>query len=266
MNLEDHPTVRQLREAGRSDEAMNKREPLGAEELLELARACGADDVGIVEIGRAELEPQRDEILRHYPWTRSLLSIIVKMAREPVRGTPRSVANLEFHRAGHEVNEVCARIVARLEDRGVRAVNPSMGLPMEMSRRPVMSRRVCWYPPQRLVFLLVSTKLRPGGYQHSSHRPRTPRRQAPRLIVQAVRWRRSAIVGLPRRREALTHGLSLRGRTEGAGDRRLPDGRPQRGAAEIGAGAQGCAVAKARAAQCRADAQSDDRAIVLGSS
>jgi ferredoxin-NADP reductase/ferredoxin len=58
------------------------------------------------------------------------------MAREPVRGTPRSVANLEFHRAGHEVNEVCARIVARLEDRGTRAVNPSMGFPMEMNQHP----------------------------------------------------------------------------------------------------------------------------------
>jgi hypothetical protein len=122
MRLEDHPTVRQLREAGREDAAIGEKRPLGADELRELARACGADDVGVVEIARAELEPQRDEILRHYPWTRSLLSIVVKMAREPVRGTPRSVSNLEFHRAGHAINEVAARVVARLQDRGIRAV------------------------------------------------------------------------------------------------------------------------------------------------
>ncbi len=91
MRLEDHPTVRQLREAGREDTATGKKGPLGAEELRELALACDADDVGVVAIGRAELEPQRAEILRHYPWTRSLLSIVVRMAREPVRGTPRSV-------------------------------------------------------------------------------------------------------------------------------------------------------------------------------
>ena len=54
------------------------------------------------------------------------------MAREPVRGAPRSVANLEFHRAGEEVNDVSARIVAKLEERGIRGVNPSMGFPMEM--------------------------------------------------------------------------------------------------------------------------------------
>ena len=52
------------------------------------------------------------------------------MAREPVRGAPRSVANLEFHRAGEEVNEVGAAIVAKLEARGIHAVNPSMGFPM----------------------------------------------------------------------------------------------------------------------------------------
>jgi ferredoxin-NADP reductase/Fe-S-cluster-containing hydrogenase component 2 len=136
MKLEEHPTVRRLREAGREDATNAGKGPLSAEELRELARACGADDVGVVEIGHAELDPQRDEILRHYPWTRSLLSIVVKMAREPLRGAPRSVANLEFHRAGHETNEVCAGIVARLEDRGVRAVNPAMGFPMEMNQHP----------------------------------------------------------------------------------------------------------------------------------
>ena len=78
------------------------------------------------------LDSQRDEILRNYPWTKSLLSFVVRMAREPVRGAPRSVANLEFHRAGEEVNEVGAAIVAKLEERGIRAVNPSMGFPMEM--------------------------------------------------------------------------------------------------------------------------------------
>jgi len=53
-----------------------------------------------------------------------------------VRGAPRSVANLEFHRAGHQVNEISAAVVAKLEARGVRAVNPSMGFPMEMYQTP----------------------------------------------------------------------------------------------------------------------------------
>ncbi len=137
MNLEDHPTVRLL-----SKHVAGGTNQLPAEAVLDgawlrhLALELGADDAGLVEIARPGLDPQREEILRNYPWTKSLLSIVLRMAREPVRGASRSVANLEFHRAGHEVNEICAAIVAKLESQGVRAVNPSMGFPMEMYQNP----------------------------------------------------------------------------------------------------------------------------------
>jgi ferredoxin-NADP reductase/Fe-S-cluster-containing hydrogenase component 2 len=137
MNLNDHPTIRRL--TGKASEGAHQ-EPaetvLDAAWLRQLASDCGADDAGLVEIARPGLDPQREEILRNYPWTKSLLSLVLRMAREPLRGAPRSVANLEFHRTGHEVDEVCAAIVARLEERGVRAVNPSMGFPMEMYQTP----------------------------------------------------------------------------------------------------------------------------------
>lgn len=136
MNLDDHPTVRALRAKESAPSQATPRMPLTRELLRDIALACGADDAGIVDIAHEELDAQRDEVLRHYPWTRSLVSIIVKMSREPLRGTPRSVANLEFHHAGHKVNEVCAEMVAALEERGVRAVNPAMGFPMEMEQQP----------------------------------------------------------------------------------------------------------------------------------
>ena len=137
MNLEGHPTVRRVA----AQTSLSKAQPVAktivdSTSLRRLALDCGADDAGLVEITRPGLEPQREEILRNYPWTNCLLSIVLRMAREPVRGTPRSVANLEFHRAGHRVNEVCAEIVAKLEGRGIRAVNPSMGFPMEMYQNP----------------------------------------------------------------------------------------------------------------------------------
>ena len=133
MRLEDHPTVRRLFK--QIQELKIQRGPEAKLEgawLRHLAIDCGADDAGLVEIARPALDPQRDEILTNYPWTLSLLSFVVRMAREPVRGAPRSVANLEFHRAGNEVNDISAAIVAQLEARGIRAVNPSMGFPMEM--------------------------------------------------------------------------------------------------------------------------------------
>jgi ferredoxin len=48
----------------------------------------------------------------------------------------RSVSNVEFHATGEEVNEVGRRISAALEARGVRAVNATMGFPMEADRWP----------------------------------------------------------------------------------------------------------------------------------
>jgi ferredoxin-NADP reductase/Fe-S-cluster-containing hydrogenase component 2 len=136
MNLEDHPTVRRLSRQIQGTENQQPTETLDGAWLRRLARDCGADDAGLVEIARPGLDAQREEILRNYPWTKSLLSLVVRMAREPVRGAPRSVANLEFHRAGHRVNEISAAIVAKLEALGVRAVNPSMGFPMEMYQTP----------------------------------------------------------------------------------------------------------------------------------
>jgi hypothetical protein len=137
MRLEEHPTVkRQRSQQGETGPTAGAEEELNTDELRRLALDCGAIDAGLVEISRPALAPQREEILRNYPWTRTLLSYVVRMAREPVRGAPRSVANLEFHRAGHEIDEIGAAIVARLEARGIRAVNPSMGFPMEMYHSP----------------------------------------------------------------------------------------------------------------------------------
>ena len=58
------------------------------------------------------------------------------MNRGPIRSPARSAANLEFHATYDHTNEVARKVVAALEDLGVRAVNPSAGFPMEMDRFP----------------------------------------------------------------------------------------------------------------------------------
>ncbi len=104
--------------------------------LKQLGRDCGADDAGLVEIGRPALDDQRDDILRFFPRARTLLALVCRMNREPIRSPARSVANAEFHHAGEEVNEVARAIVSDLEQKGISAVNPTMGFPMEMDRFP----------------------------------------------------------------------------------------------------------------------------------
>lgn len=104
--------------------------------LRQLALDCGADDAGLVDVARPALDDQRADILRFYPRTKTLLSFVCRMNREPIRSPARSVANLEFHHTGDHVNDVARQIVATLERQGVRAVNPPMGFPMEMEHFP----------------------------------------------------------------------------------------------------------------------------------
>jgi NAD-dependent dihydropyrimidine dehydrogenase PreA subunit len=58
------------------------------------------------------------------------------MNRGPIRSPARSVSNLEFHGTYDHSNEVARKVVTALEQRGLRAMNPSAGFPMEQDRYP----------------------------------------------------------------------------------------------------------------------------------
>ena len=118
------------------DHSLNISLPLPYERLRQLCLKAGADDVGFVEIDRPSLERDRPDILMTFPDTKTLISFVIRMNREPLRSPARSVANLEFHHTGDRVNDVAHAIVRSLEAEGIRAVNPSMGFPMEMDRFP----------------------------------------------------------------------------------------------------------------------------------
>ncbi len=112
----------------------------GTQSAVELRNLCmdaGADDVGFVEIDRTEIADQKEEILWAFPRTRTLIAFVCRMNQDNIRTPARSVANLEFHHTGDEVNEVARRIVRELEELGLRAMNgASAGFPMEMDRWP----------------------------------------------------------------------------------------------------------------------------------
>lgn len=134
--LTEHPTVKRFYERTTPLPEAGAPSTLDADWLRKLCLEAGADDVGFVGIDRPELANQRDDILAVFPRTKTLVSFVCRMNREDIRSPARSVANLEFHHTGDHVNEVARKIVAALEGRGVRALNPAMGFPMEMNRFP----------------------------------------------------------------------------------------------------------------------------------
>jgi NAD-dependent dihydropyrimidine dehydrogenase PreA subunit len=135
--LQSHPTVIRMREQRPAQAAPPLiGAALDASWLRQVCLDAGADDVGFLAIERAELDPQRADILEVFPATQALISIVCRMNRTPIRSPARSIANLEFHHAGDEADAIGHRIVATLERHGIAALNPAIGFPMEASRFP----------------------------------------------------------------------------------------------------------------------------------
>lgn len=109
-------------------------QPLTAADLRQLALDAGADDAACVGLDRPELADQREELRVLFPAGRLALSLVCRMNREPIRTPARSVANAEFHEVTDRVNAVARAVVTALERRGVRALNPPSGFPMEAER------------------------------------------------------------------------------------------------------------------------------------
>ncbi len=130
--MNDHPTVIKIRQTARQQ----RIDPIDPSWLRETALAAGADDCGIVSIGRPEVDDQREAILRILPGTRTLLCYVCRMNRTPVASHQRSVANLEFHQTGHHVDDTGRKIVEACERIGIQAVNSPVGFPLEASRYP----------------------------------------------------------------------------------------------------------------------------------
>jgi Fe-S-cluster-containing hydrogenase component 2 len=132
--LAEHPTVRKVI-ADRVDRPP-RAEVIDADWLTSICLAAGADDVAFASVDDPELASEVSHVEQALPGTRSYISLVVKMNRENVRSTARSVANQEFHRSGEILNEAAREITRTLENRRYRALNPSATFPMEMDRFP----------------------------------------------------------------------------------------------------------------------------------
>ena len=134
---DDHPTVRRVREQrGARPPKPPADDPLDAGWLRQLCLDAGADDVGFVDVDHPDLAAERKYIDEVLPGIRTLIGFVLRTNRDNVRSPARATANLEFHTASDDTNEVGRRIARALEDRGVRAANPAIGFPMEMHRFP----------------------------------------------------------------------------------------------------------------------------------
>ena len=127
-----HPTIRALQDRS----AAPAPQPLTSELVRQLALEAGADDAAIVSLDDPQLADEKPHVLRAQPEAASLISIVLRTHAPNIRSPQRSVANVEFHRAGHEVDEIAHRLAAALSSRGYPSIYPAMAFPMEMTEFP----------------------------------------------------------------------------------------------------------------------------------
>src|SRR4030042_1180780 len=82
-----------------------------AADLRKICLEVGADDAGFVNIDREALQKEREGILKVYPLTQSIISIIKVMNRENIQSPARYVANDEYHSVGDEFAGICRGIL-----------------------------------------------------------------------------------------------------------------------------------------------------------
>src|SRR5207247_7762491 len=109
MKLDDHPTVQRIH-LKTVPSVPSKKELLDAGWLRQLVLDAGADDVGFVEIDRPALDDQREDILKAFPHTKTLISFVVRMNREAIRTPASSVSNTEFHPSAGTANNMARRV------------------------------------------------------------------------------------------------------------------------------------------------------------
>lgn len=134
MKLNDHPTVKRYRE--RASAAEQDAAPLDAGWLRQLCLEAGADDAGFGQVAAADVEDLKDEILALFPRAKSFISLVTRLNRDALRSPTRSLSDHEYLWGLKRLDEAGRQIVFALHDRGVRAVAPPGGFPMDLEHWP----------------------------------------------------------------------------------------------------------------------------------
>jgi epoxyqueuosine reductase QueG len=104
--------------------------------IRQICLEAGADEAGLVEVGRPELAQERQGILQLYPATQTIISLSRALNRENMQSPARAVANGEFRRAEEDLFRISGEILRRLNSQDIRGVTLNPAFPMDMNRWP----------------------------------------------------------------------------------------------------------------------------------
>ncbi len=132
MNLNSHPSVI----AYRQTKMKGKQETVSKEWLKKIVCEAGADDAGVVEIDRPEIEDQRQSILAAFPRAKTLISFVCRMNRAQIQSPDRTLADGEFIALDAEMLLISRKVVRALREKGIAAITPAENFPQDMNKWP----------------------------------------------------------------------------------------------------------------------------------
>lgn len=132
MNLNNHPSVIAYRQTPKKV----KPETISRQWIKQIFCDAGADDAGVVEIDRQEINGQKQSILAAFPQARTLVSFVCRMNAAQIQSSDRSLADGEFIAFDAEMLLISRKVVKKLREKGIAAITPSEGFPQDMNNWP----------------------------------------------------------------------------------------------------------------------------------
>jgi ferredoxin len=109
---------------------------MSKEEIRRVFFEEGADDAGFVEISRKSLSTDAPGLLRIFPDTKTIVSLVKRANRDALRSPSVSVADLEFAQAQSALSSASVRALGKLIGLGIRGIVIPPSFPMDMTRWP----------------------------------------------------------------------------------------------------------------------------------
>lgn len=132
MKLEDHPSVIKLKKLKKRE----KPKKISTSLLKNLLKDAGAHDFGIVNIDSIANTQEKEDILKAFPKTKTLISFLVKLNKNNIRSMDRSLADLEYTRAYKKLTDIAFYLSEKLDNINIGSITPSPAFPQKMENWP----------------------------------------------------------------------------------------------------------------------------------
>jgi epoxyqueuosine reductase QueG len=134
VELKDHPTIRAYQE--KRIDIPKPPAILESAFMKRMAIELGVDDVGLIDLSRVSMEEYRQDLLDASPKARSVMVLVFQVNKNHLRARTHSLADYEFKQVWTDANHIARRLMLKLKQKGIDALNMPSGFPYETSRWP----------------------------------------------------------------------------------------------------------------------------------